>query len=62
MWRFLKRRREIKEGDFNPRHTDNSDEVSDEESQLLINFSALVTHRTQKGSSLQESYLSMGFT
>jgi hypothetical protein len=30
--RFLKRRHEIKEGDFSPRHTNNSDEVSDEES------------------------------
>jgi hypothetical protein len=33
MWRFLKRMREITEEDFSPRHTDNSDEVSDKELQ-----------------------------
>jgi hypothetical protein len=33
MWRFLKWRIVIKEGDFSPRHTGNSDEVSHEGSQ-----------------------------
>jgi hypothetical protein len=31
MWRFLKRRFVITEGDFSPRHTENSDELIDEE-------------------------------
>jgi hypothetical protein len=35
---FLKRRHVIKEGDFSHRHTDNSDEVSDEESQASDKF------------------------
>jgi hypothetical protein len=38
VWSFLKRRPVIKEGDFSPRHTNNSDEVSDEESQASDKF------------------------
>jgi hypothetical protein len=30
MWKFLKRRHTIEEGDFSPRHMDNTDELSDE--------------------------------
>jgi hypothetical protein len=38
MWRFLKRRHQINEGNFSPRHIDNSDEVSDEEPQASDKF------------------------
>jgi hypothetical protein len=33
MWRNLKRRHVVKERDFSPRHTDNYDEVVNEQSQ-----------------------------
>jgi hypothetical protein len=50
MWRLLKRRDAIKNGDFNPRHTDNSDEVSDEESQASDKFHCTsATTDTKKG-------------
>jgi hypothetical protein len=32
MWKFLKRRHVRKEGDFSPRHTDNSNDISGDES------------------------------
>jgi hypothetical protein len=38
MWRLLKRRSAIKDGDFNPRHIDNSDEVSNKGSQISDKF------------------------
>jgi hypothetical protein len=34
----LRRRRAIKDGDFSPRHMDNTDVVSDEESQASDKF------------------------
>jgi hypothetical protein len=49
----------IKEGDFIPRHTDNSDEVSDEESQASDKFHCnSVTTNTRKVHLYNESYLS----
>jgi hypothetical protein len=47
---FFKKRHVIKDGDFSPRHTNNYDEVSDEESKALTNFTALVQQQTQKKS------------
>jgi hypothetical protein len=38
MWRFLKRRHVMKEGDFSPRYMNNSDEVSYEKSQASDKF------------------------
>jgi hypothetical protein len=62
MWRFLKRR-VIKEGDFSPKHADNSDEVNDEESQASDKFHCTsATNDTQKVRLYNESYLSMCFT
>jgi hypothetical protein len=59
MWRFLNRRRVIKGGDFSPRHTDNSDRVSDEESQASDKFHcASATTDTKKAHLCNESYLS----
>jgi hypothetical protein len=62
MWRFLKRP-VIKERDFSPRHMDNSDDVSDEESQAFDKFHCTsATTDTRKVLLYNESYLSMGFT
>jgi hypothetical protein len=47
VWQFLKRCVR-KDEDFNPRHMDNSDDISDEESQVSGNFTALVEQRTQE--------------
>jgi hypothetical protein len=59
----LKRRHVIKEGDFSPRHVNNSDEVSDEESQASDKFHCTgATVDTKKVWLYSESYLSMGFT
>jgi hypothetical protein len=58
MWRFLKRRPVIKEGDFSPRHTDNS-----EESEASDKFHCTsASTDTKKVRLYNESYLSMGFT
>jgi hypothetical protein len=63
MWRFLKRRRVIKEGNFSPRHMNNSVEVSDKESQASDNFHCTsATIDTKKAHLYNESYLSMDFT
>jgi hypothetical protein len=43
----------IKEGDFSPRHTNNSDEVSDEESEPSDKFHCTSAPRHKKGPSLQ---------
>jgi hypothetical protein len=62
MWRFFKRRRVIKEGDYNPRHADNSGEISDQESQVSDKFHCTTTKTdTKKIRLYNESYLSMGF-
>jgi hypothetical protein len=59
----LKRRPVIKEGNFSPRHTDNSDEVSDEESEASDQFHCTsATTDTKKVQLYDESYLSMDFT
>jgi hypothetical protein len=53
----------IKEGDFSPRHVDNSDEVSEEESQASDKFHCTsATTDTKKVNLYNVSYLSMGFT
>jgi hypothetical protein len=53
MWRVLKRGHVIKEVYFSPRHTDNSDEVSDEESQASNTFHCTsATKDTQKKKSI----------
>jgi hypothetical protein len=63
MWRFFKRRLVIKEREFGPRHTDNFDEVSDEESQASDKFHCTsATTDTKKARLYNKSYLSMGFT
>jgi hypothetical protein len=63
MWRFLKRKRAIKEGDFSPSHMDNSDEVHGEETQDFHKFHCnSATTDTKKVLLYNESYLSMGFT
>jgi hypothetical protein len=53
VWRFLKRKCVMKEGDCSPRHRDNSGEVSDEESQASDIFHCISTTTKQKGPSLQ---------
>jgi hypothetical protein len=54
----LKRRRVIKEGDLSPTHTDNSDEVSDEESQASDKFHCTsATTDTKKARLYNETYL-----
>jgi hypothetical protein len=59
----LNRRHEIKEGDFSPRHTDNSDGVSNEESQGYEKCHCTsATMDTEKVNLYNESFLSMGFT
>jgi hypothetical protein len=63
MWRFGKRRRVTKDGDFSPTHTDNFDEVSDEEPQAPDRFhDTTATRDTKKVHLYNESYLSMCFT
>jgi hypothetical protein len=63
MWGFLKRRHVMKEGAFSPRHRENSDEVSDEESKASDKFHCTgATTNTTKVRVYNESYLSMGFT
>jgi hypothetical protein len=63
MWRFLNRMHLIKEGNFSPRHTDNSDEFRDEESQASDKFHCTsATTDTKKVCLYSESYLSMGYT
>jgi hypothetical protein len=62
MWRFLKRRRVIKERGCSPRHMDNSDEVSNEEAQASDKFHCTsATTDTKIIRLYNESYLSMGF-
>jgi hypothetical protein len=52
----------IKKGDFSPKHTDNSDEVHDEESQTSDKFNCTsVRTDTKKLCIYNESYLSVGF-
>jgi hypothetical protein len=53
MWRFLKRWCVIKEGDFSPRHMDNSDEVRDEGSQASDKFHCTSATTDKKGPSFQ---------
>jgi hypothetical protein len=54
MWQFLKRKRGIKEEEFSPWHTNNSDEVSDKESQASEKFHCTsATTDTKKDLSLQ---------
>jgi hypothetical protein len=61
MWRFLKSRRVIKEGDFGLRNTDNSYEVCDEESQASDKFQCTSeTKYTKKVRLYNESYLING--
>jgi hypothetical protein len=50
MWRFLKGRSEMKEGDFSPRHTDNSDAVSDDQSQASDKFHCTIATTDTKRS------------
>jgi hypothetical protein len=61
MWQFFKRRRVIKDGDFGCRHMDNSDEVSDEESQDSDKFHCTsATTDIKKACLYNESYLING--
>jgi hypothetical protein len=64
MWRFLNRSRQANKADFSPRHTDNSDEVSDEESQASDKFhcTSVKTDTEKKICLYNKSYLSVGFT
>jgi hypothetical protein len=63
IWQFLKRRSVINVGDFSPRHMDNYEEVSDEESLASDKFHCTsATMNTTKVCLYSESYLSMGFT
>jgi hypothetical protein len=63
MRRFLNRRHVIKEGNFSSGHTDNSDEVNNEESQASDKFHCTrATAHTKKARLYNGSYLSMGFT
>jgi hypothetical protein len=63
MRKFLKRRHAMKKEYFSPRHKDNSDEVSDEESQASgkFHYTGATTDKT-KFHVYNESYFSMGFT
>jgi hypothetical protein len=63
MWRFLKRRGAIKERDFSARHTDNSDEVGDEESEACDKFhcTSATTDIKRSVFTMKAMYLSMGF-
>jgi heterogeneous nuclear ribonucleoprotein F/H len=52
-----------KRGDFSPRHMDNSDDISDEESQASVKFHCTsATTDTKKACLYNKSYLSMAFT
>jgi hypothetical protein len=53
MWRFSKRRRVIKKGDFSPRYEDNSDEVSEEEQQASDKFHCTSVTDAKNGPSLR---------
>jgi hypothetical protein len=62
VWGIFGRRRVIKDGDFSPRRTDNSDEIIDEESQASDKFHCTgATTDTKKFRLYNESYLSVGF-
>jgi hypothetical protein len=52
----------MKEGDFSPRHTNNSDKVGDEESQASDKFHCTSATADKKVCLYNENYLSMGFT
>jgi hypothetical protein len=52
----------FEEWDFTPRHTDNSDEVSDEESQAYVKFHCTSATAHQKDRLHNESYLLICFT
>jgi hypothetical protein len=60
MWRFLKMRLVIKEGDLGPGHMDNSDEVSDEESQASEEFHCTSAITNSRKGRLYNESLSMG--